>query len=68
MKVYTKWDKEKLQGTNSGMDEAENQISDLKHMEEKNMQSEEQEERRIQKNKDRLRASGTTSNVPKFKL
>ena len=40
-----------LQGNNSRVDEAENQINDLKHKEVKNNQSEQQEEKRIQKNK-----------------
>ena len=31
--------KKNLQGTNSGGDEAKNQINDLKHKEEKNIQS-----------------------------
>ena len=34
------------------MNEAENQINDLEHKEAKNNQSEEQEEKRIQKNED----------------
>ena len=34
------------------MDEAENQINDLEHKEAKNNQSEQQEEKRIQKNED----------------
>ena len=34
------------------MDEAENQINDLEHKEAKNNQSEQQEEKGIQKNKD----------------
>ena len=38
------------------MDEAKNQINDLEHKEEKNMQSELPEEKRIQKTKDRLRS------------
>ena len=33
--VYTKWNQENLQGINSGADEAENQINDLEHKEEK---------------------------------
>ena len=37
-----------LQGSNSRVDEAENQINDLKEAEKK--QSEQQEEKRIQKN------------------
>ena len=45
----------KLQGIKSGMNEAKNQINDLKHKEEKqNIQSEQQEEK-IQ-DKDRLRS------------
>ena len=40
--------KNKLQGNNSGVDEAENQINDLEHKEAKNNQSEQQEENRIQ--------------------
>ena len=32
--------KKNLQGTNSGVDEAENQINDLEHKEEKKIQSE----------------------------
>ena len=42
--------KNNLQGNNSRVDEAENQISDLEHKEAKNNQSEQQEEKRIQKN------------------
>ena len=45
---YTKWNKN-LQGVNSGVDVAENQINDLEHKEEKNIQSEQQEEKRIHK-------------------
>ena len=44
-----------LQGTNSGGDESEDQISDLKHKKEKSIQSEQQGERRIQKNEDKFR-------------
>ena len=56
MKVALHEIKESLQGTNSGVDEAENQINDLEHKEEKNIQSEQQEEKRIQKTKGRLRS------------
>ena len=42
--------KKNLQGTNNE-DEVEDQINDLKHKEEKNIQSEQQEEKRIQKSK-----------------
>ena len=41
--------KKKLQGNNSGVDEAENQINDLQHKEENNIHSEQQEEKRIKK-------------------
>ena len=41
--------KKNLWGTNSGGDEAKNQINDLKHVEEKSIQSEQQDEKRIQK-------------------
>ena len=41
--------KNKLQGNNSRMDEAKNQINDLEHKEAKNNQSEQEEEKRIQK-------------------
>ena len=37
--------KKNLQGTNSGGGEAENQINDLEHKEEKSIQSEQQEEK-----------------------
>ena len=42
--------KNNLQGNNSTVDEAKNQINDLEHEEAKNKQSEQQEEKRIQKN------------------
>ena len=48
--------KKNLQGTGSGGDEAEIQINVLEHKEEKSIQSEQQEEKRIQKNEDRLRS------------
>ena len=47
--------KNNLQGINSRVDEAENQISNLKYMEAKNTQSE-QQEKRIQKNEDSVRS------------
>ena len=49
----SKWNKEK--STNSGGDEAEIQINDLEHKEEKSIQSEQQEEKRIQKKPPRVR-------------
>ena len=47
MKVTLSEIKKNLQGTNSGVGEAENQINDLGHKEEKNIQSEQQEGKRI---------------------
>ena len=41
--------KKDLQGNNSRVDEAENQINDLEHKEAKNYQSEQQGEKKIQK-------------------
>ena len=61
MKVALSEIKKNLPGTNSGRDEARNQINDLEHKEEKSIQSELQEEKRIQKNKDRIRSLGDIS-------
>ena len=47
MEIFTE---NNLQRINSRVDEGENQINDLEHKEAKNNQSEQQEERRIQKN------------------
>ena len=44
--------KNNLQGNNSRMDEAEDQIKDLEHKESKNNQSEQKEEKRIKKKKE----------------
>ena len=41
--------KNNLQGNNSGVDVAKNQLNDLEHKEAKNNQSEQEEEKRIQK-------------------
>ena len=48
--------KNNLQGNKSRVDEAENQINDLECKEAKNNQSEEQEEKRIQKIEDNVRS------------
>ena len=45
-----------LQGNNSKVDKAKNQINDLEHKEEKHIQSVRQEEKRIQKIKDTVRS------------
>ena len=51
--------KDNLQGNNSRLNEAENQINDLEHKEvkKKNNQSEQQEEQRILKNEDSISSS-----------
>ena len=46
--------KNNLQGNNSRVDEAENQINDLEHKEAKYNQLGQQEEKRIQKNQDSI--------------
>ena len=46
MKVTLSEIRKNLQGTKSGRDEAENQINNLVHKKEKNIQSEQQEEKR----------------------
>ena len=48
--------KNNLQGINSRVDDAKNQINDLEHNEEKNNQSEQQEGKKIQKNEDSIRS------------
>ena len=55
MKVILSEIRKNLQGTNSGGDEAENQINDLKHKDGKSIESEQQEEKRIQRNEARQR-------------
>ena len=47
--------KKNLQGNNSRVDETDNQINDLEHKEAKNNQSEQEEEKRIQKNEDSIK-------------
>ena len=54
MRVTLSEIKKNLLGTNSGGDEAGIQINELEHKEEKSVQPEQQEERRIQKNEDRI--------------
>ena len=46
--------KNNLQGNNNRVDKAKNQINDMEHKEAKNNQSEQQEEKRIQKNEDHI--------------
>ena len=66
MKVTLIKIKNNLQGINSRVDEAENQINDLEHKEAKNKQSEQQEEKRIQKMRIVQAASGIPSRGPVF--
>ena len=54
MKITLSEMKKNLQETNSGGDEARIQINDLEHKEEISIQPEQQEEKRIQKNKDSI--------------
>ena len=56
--------KENVQGTNSDGKETRTQINSLEQKEEINIQPEQNEETRNQKNEERLRTSGTTLNLP----
>ena len=56
--------KQNIQGTNSEGKETRTQINDLKQKEEINIQPEQNEETRIQKNEERLRNTGRTLNIP----
>ena len=47
--------KNNLQGNNSRVEEVKDQLNDLEHKEAKNNQSEQQEEKRLQKTKDSIR-------------
>ena len=58
--------KNSLQGNNSRVNEAKNQINDLEHKEAKNNHEEQEEEKRIQKMRIVLTASGTTLRGPTF--
>ena len=55
MSVTLREIKKNLQGTNSGGDKAKNQINDLEYKEEKSIQSEQEEEKKIKKYEDKLR-------------
>ena len=55
MKAMLSEIKENVQGTNSDGKETRTQLSDLAQKEERNIQSEKNEETRIQKNEERLR-------------
>ena len=58
---------ENIQGTNSEGKETGTQINDFEQKGEINFQKEQNEEKRIQKCKERLGTSGTTLNVPTSK-
>ena len=55
MKVTLRQIQKNVQGINSRVDEAKNQINDLEHKEEINIQPEQKEETRTQKNKYSIR-------------
>ena len=59
--------KANIQGTNSEGKETRTQINDLEQKEEINIQLEQNEETRIQKNEDRLRNLWETSHTPTSK-
>ena len=56
--------KQNIQGTNSEGKETRTQRNNLEQKEEINIQPKQNEERRIQKNEERRRTSGTTLNFP----
>ena len=56
--------KENVQGTNSDRKQTRTQINGVDQKEERNIQPEQNEETRIQKNENRLGTSRTTLNVP----
>ena len=56
--------KDNLQGNNSRVDEAKNQIYALEHKEAKNNHLEQEEKKKIQKTRIVLGSSGTTSSSP----
>ena len=64
MKVTQSDIKKNIQGTQSEGKETRTQINSLEQKEEINIQPEQNEETRNQKNEERLRTSGTTLNVP----
>ena len=64
MKAMQSEIKENVQGANSDRKDTRTQINDLDQKEEINIQPEQNEETRIQKNKGSCRISGITLNVP----
>ena len=63
MKVTLSEIQKNLQENNFGVDEAKNPIDDLEEKEEKNIQPKQQEEPRIQQNKDSIRSLWNAPNV-----
>ena len=64
MKAMKSEIQENVQDTNSDGKETMTQINGLDQKEEINIQTEQNEETRIQKYEERLRISGTTLNIP----
>ena len=56
MKVTLSEIKKNLQGTNTGVDEAENQINDFEHKKKKTFNQNSNKKKNIQRTKDRLRS------------
>ena len=68
MKPMLRETKENVQGTNSDTKETGTQINGVDQKEERNIQSEKNEETRIQKNEEELRNLQTSLNIPTSKL
>ena len=66
MKIRLNGIKNNLQGINSRVDEAENQITDLEHKEAKNNHTGNKKKKEPPQNEVSIAASGTTSNIPTF--
>ena len=68
MKAMLRETKENIRGTNSEGKETGTQINSVDQKEERNIQSEKNEETRIQKNEEELRNLQTSLNIPTSKL
>ena len=60
--------KNNLQGNNSKVDEAENQINDLEHKEAKNNQTKQKEGKRIQKNEESISSHWDNFKRPNIRI
>ena len=58
--------KNNLQGINSGVDEAKNQISDLEYNKNHPIRTANKQTNKMSKKTGQCRVSGTTSSIPKF--